>query len=130
MSPRPDLSDPVARMKLESRKVMLAEVLQWARANKDIQVGKVGWQTHKEKPAESLDEWQLLEQRATLRIGFLFSEFHCACWYYEMVEMLRKLILTSVIIWMFEEPVTQVRCLIACVLVCAALLTLSPPLCS
>ena len=59
-----------------------------------------------------------LKKRAIQEVGFLISSYRCGCWYWEVVELFRKLILTSVISLVAPGSATQVTvgCLISFVM--------------
>jgi flagellar biosynthesis protein FliQ len=49
-----------------------------------------------------------LTERAAKEVGFLFAAYHCGCWYWEALELGRKLILTSVLALVQPGSATQV----------------------
>jgi hypothetical protein len=55
-----------------------------------------------------------LQRRALRQCGFLFADYHVSCYYWEVVELLRKLMLTSILALVLPGSAGQVvRC--ACV---------------
>mmetsp|Transcript_14088 Transcript_14088/g.48537 ORF Transcript_14088/g.48537 Transcript_14088/m.48537 type:complete len:360 (+) Transcript_14088:1544-2623(+) len=57
------------------------------------------WEALVDRDQETLTPWQRMETHAVRDLGFIFSGYHCRCWYYELVEMLRKLVLTGLIMF-------------------------------
>lgn len=57
------------------------------------------------KESENADERRALEA-----VGALFSDFHVKAWYWQVFELLRKLILSSVISFVSPGSSTQVFC--------------------
>ncbi len=55
--------------------------------------------------AESL---AALEQRALRKVGFLFESYAIQCWYWEVIELGRKLILTSILALVAPGSATQI----------------------
>jgi hypothetical protein len=53
-------------------------------------------------------EVNTLTERAAKDVGFLFAAYHCGCWYWEALELGRKLILTSVLALVQPGSATQV----------------------
>jgi hypothetical protein len=49
-----------------------------------------------------------LQARAMKEVGFLFADYHCGSWYWEAVELGRKLILTSILALVQPGSATQV----------------------
>lgn len=47
------------------------------------------------------------ERHAMDKVGFLFEGFKVEYWFYELVEMLRKLLMTGAIALLYDKPVTQ-----------------------
>jgi hypothetical protein len=42
------------------------------------------------------------EQLAIDRMGFLLNAYQISCWYWEMVELVRKLILTGILVVLYQ----------------------------
>ena len=42
------------------------------------------------------------EQIAIDRLGFLLNAYQVSCWYWEMVELVRKLILTGILVVVYQ----------------------------
>jgi hypothetical protein len=42
------------------------------------------------------------ERIAIDRMGFLLNAYHVSCWYWEMVELVRKLILTGILVVVYQ----------------------------
>jgi hypothetical protein len=49
-----------------------------------------------------------LQARAMKEVGFLFADYHCGSWFWEAVELFRKLILTSILALVQPGSATQV----------------------
>jgi hypothetical protein len=58
--------------------------------------------------ASSRAELAALEQRALRKVGFLFESYTVQCWSWEVVELGRKLILTSILALVVPGSATQV----------------------
>ena len=58
--------------------------------------------------ASSRAELAALEQRALRKVGFLFESYTVQCWSWEVVELARKLLLTSVLALVAPGSATQV----------------------
>ena len=58
--------------------------------------------------ASSRAELAALEQRALRKVGFLFESYTVRCWSWEVVELARKLLLTSVLALVAPGSATQV----------------------
>lgn len=108
-----DPDDEVAR-----RQFLLDVLLTWCRSSGDVAIPTIVWeklddeeQEHHEQegpPAEhqatdvnssalrTKDVPRLLEH-ALKECGFLFADYRVRCWYWESVELVRKLMLTSIL---------------------------------
>ena len=42
------------------------------------------------------------EELAILRLGFLLNAYQVSCWYWELVEMVRKLILSAILVVVYD----------------------------
>jgi hypothetical protein len=49
-----------------------------------------------------------LERKIVLRLGFLFQSYRPGVWYFEVVEIIRKLIMASVLIFVYEGTASQI----------------------
>ena len=49
------------------------------------------------------------ERLATSRVGFIFMMYHASTWWYEIADLLRKLILTGLVTFVEKGSSTQVR---------------------
>ena len=99
-----------------TRDVQLAQVLFWCRNAGVLSISPIAWTDDLGVPGESdegedvaftplrvhrtglrsRDIPQLLK-RASVECGFLFAVYTTRCWYWESVELVRKLILTSIL---------------------------------
>ena len=66
-------------------------LVSWARHSPMISLKKLTWDVRVPEEKQALD-----------RAGFLFADYHIGCWYWEVYDLCRKLMLSSVII--FVEP--------------------------
>ena len=53
------------------------------------------------------------EQLAVSRIGFIFMMYHASTWWYEIADLLRKLVLTGLVTFIAKGSSTQARRLFA-----------------
>ena len=70
-----------------------------------LTVGKVAWDSHDLAPE--------LERTAISCMGFLFVDYKVERWYFEIVEQLRKLMMTSVVVFLFPGSLYQLTAGIA-----------------
>eukprot|EP00976_Prorocentrum_cordatum_P101071 1192475-Prorocentrum_minimum.AAC.2 len=66
------------------------------------------WDTHKKKREEELTKAQQAEQLAISCVGFIFVMYRSNTWWYELVDLVRKLILTGIISTVEKGTSTQV----------------------
>eukprot|EP00286_Rhodomonas_abbreviata_P021509 CAMPEP_0181296088 /NCGR_PEP_ID=MMETSP1101-20121128/4505_1 /TAXON_ID=46948 /ORGANISM="Rhodomonas abbreviata, Strain Caron Lab Isolate" /LENGTH=418 /DNA_ID=CAMNT_0023400905 /DNA_START=60 /DNA_END=1317 /DNA_ORIENTATION=- len=50
------------------------------------------------------------EQKALDRFGFLFDAYEVPYWYYEILEMLRKFIMTGIVVYIYPDSPEQLAC--------------------
>ena len=62
-------------------------------------MGKVRWDSHEAAPE--------LERTAISCMGFLFVDYKVEMWWFEIVEQLRKLLMTSVVVFFFPGSIHQ-----------------------
>ena len=97
------------------RALLLQQLLVWCRTSGCIALPVMTWDDVEDMPEEKAEELDTgyvapspsgriacrdlprLQLLALTEIGFLFSTYKCGCWYWESVELLRKLLLTSII---------------------------------
>jgi len=84
-------------------------VVMWTRDNAGkVAIGELTWETHEGVPASALRATERLEQRAMRRLGFVFGTYHVGAPFFELFEMLRKLLLTSVLQFVDPGSTTQI----------------------
>ena len=90
---------------LPVREAQLEELLLWARTSEVLALPPLQWRLagrlaeEEETPlAAAAPPLQPApaEKLAEQRIGFLFEAYHVQCWYWEIVELIRKFLLTGV----------------------------------
>ncbi|KAK3235895.1 hypothetical protein CYMTET_53938 [Cymbomonas tetramitiformis] len=54
-----------------------------------------------------MSRWSRSEMRALMRAGFIFKAYHVEIWWYEIVDLMRKLLLTSVLLYLQEHRLAQ-----------------------
>ena len=109
---------------------MLGQLLGWCRHGGVPSIGKIAWDDDLGLPAAPPAEGKPLYphssgihshevpellKRASVECGFLFAVYTTRCWYWESVELLRKLILTSILALVSPGSAGQVvvGCLVA-----------------
>ena len=112
------------------RTAMLGQLLGWCRHGGVLSIGKIAWDDDLGLPAAPPAEGKPLYphasgihshevpellKRASVECGFLFAVYTTRCWYWESVELLRKLILTSILALVSPGSAGQVvvGCLVA-----------------
>ena len=114
------------------RATRLREVLLWCRQAGVVSIGAIIWyddlglpeppskeEAHKlgapHRTGLRSHEVPALLKRASIECGFLFSVYNSRCWYWESVELVRKLILTSILALISPGSAGQVvvGCLVA-----------------
>lgn len=98
----------------EARRVLrLQQVLAWCRTSGAISLPVMSWQDVEDAPQGvevdtgyvspspsgriACRDLPRLQATALKDVGFLFAAYRCGCWYWEAVELLRKLLLTSIL---------------------------------
>ena len=84
-------------------------LVSWARRSPLISLKKLTWDVRVPEEKQALD-----------KAGFLFADYHIGCWYWEVYDLCRKLVLSSVII--FVEPGKPSQILIGIIISFATLL--------
>jgi hypothetical protein len=121
-------STRVARTRLSGmlwsseRDLLLGALLAWAKLDEGSLVSEpqdnhLRWRTQHEWDAlrddrARLGEHDVREMRAFQRLSFLFSSYACRAWWWESIDLLQKLFLTSVLT--FIAPRTSVQIIAAC----------------
>jgi hypothetical protein len=129
-------STRVARTRLsgmlwsDERQLLLGTLLAWAKLDEgslvaEPQDNQLRWRTQHEWDALRADRARLgdndvLEQRAFQSLSFLFSSYACRSYWWESVDLLQKLFLTSVLT--FIAPRSSVQIIAACLFAFAMLL--------
>ncbi len=118
------------------RDLLLGALLAWATLDEGSQVSepqdnKLRWRTQHEwdvltEAGERLGENDAREMHAFQRLSFLFSSYACRAWYWESVDLLQKLFLTSVLT--FIAPRTSVQIIAACLFAFASACLPATPL--
>jgi len=94
---------------------LMLEVIRKEQQLKNImseQIGQIAWKLKEQGvitlPALEWDGQLGPEERvAIVRLGFLLNAYQVSCWYWEMVEMLRKLLLTGVLVVVYKGSPPQ-----------------------
>jgi predicted outer membrane repeat protein len=127
---RPELPPASPAHGVGDRSVLLAQLMRWCRHAGVLSAGQISWSDDLGLPdAPGYDkplypphvrgirshEVPELLKRASVECGFLFSAYTTRCWYWESVELLRKLILTSILALISPGSAGQVvvGCLVA-----------------
>jgi len=59
---------------------------------------------------ESLELVHLrMQKKAISRLGVLFDNYHVHCWWYEILDLIRKLVLNGLMVFIGEGTAAQVR---------------------
>ena len=113
------------------RAVMLAQLMAWCRYSGHLSIGKMSWEDDFGLPeglpgegepmhpahASGIRSNEVAEllKRASTECGFLFAVYTTRCWYWESIELLRKLVLTSILALISPGSAGQVvvGCLVA-----------------
>lgn len=109
------------------RALLLRTLLHWCSTSGILALPVINWEDEREEEEEEEDKDKELEphafqrtptvhsrdigtlsERAFKQIGFLFSSYHCQCWFWEVIELGRKLILTSALALVEPGSATQV----------------------
>ena len=72
-----------------------------------IVIHSIAWKASTRKSAQ-LTEIQRAEELAVQRLGFLMRNYDVRHWYYEIIEMIRKLLMTSIIVFIYSGSYVQV----------------------
>lgn len=114
------------------RTALRKELLRWAESQALTirhltDIPKIGWEAHRGVPPEALTSYQQKEQHACAEIGFLFKMYHTETWWYEILDLIRKLVLTGGISFLEKGSATQIALAIAFSFVMLSInLTLKP----
>ena len=68
---------------------------------------KIGWEAHRGAAAGDLTHHQQLEQRACAELGFLFQMYHTNTWWFELLDLGRKFVLTGGILFLEKGSAAQ-----------------------
>ena len=109
---RPQVALELATPAASERAAQLARLMLWCRHSGVLSIGPMAWTDELGLPEAEPDASTLhaphrtglrshevpeLLKRASIECGFLFSIYSTRCWYWESVELLRKLVLTSIL---------------------------------
>jgi len=93
----------IARAKGASRVVQENAIRGWAKENEDtLPVGEVPWDAHVDTPDSEMNRDKYAERRLVRSMGIVFATYHAGALFFELWEMFRKLLLTSIL--QFVEP--------------------------
>jgi hypothetical protein len=95
-----------------SAAALLAALQRWCASSGAVAIPLLCW-------AEGDAEAEAREARALRMVGFLFAQYHCQAWYWELVELARKLLLTALLALVAPGSATQVT--VGCVIAFATL---------
>ena len=92
----------------EARDAMEVALMDWARNEgaRKITVGEVSFMSH-DDAAYELKDSQKLERSLVKRHGLIFSSYHTGAPFFELFEMFRKLLLTSILQFVAPGSATQ-----------------------
>lgn len=92
----------------DSREVMETALMDWAdnEGAQKINVGEVAFMAYDDATFE-LTEAQQLERTLVKRHGLIFSSYHTGAPFFELFEMFRKLVLTSILQFVAPGSATQ-----------------------
>lgn len=80
-----------------------------------FEVGEVPWGKRNSAAADA-------EGRAVAQGGFIFASYHCSAWFFELVDLARKLVLTGLLVFVDPGGISQ---LVVGLLVCLSMLLYS-----
>jgi hypothetical protein len=69
----------------------------------------VGYEEDQEQCATSDSRHLRLQHTAVRRLGMLFESYHVQCWWYEVLDLFRKLVLNGALVFVGDGSGGQVR---------------------
>jgi len=106
-----------------TRSDLIAVLMRMARryeASGDLSIEKVQWDGSSAEERVAID-----------RLGFLFLTYNPKCWYYELVEMARKLTIAAILVFIYDGSPSQVAVgfviTMVIIVICAALRPFADP---
>jgi len=122
---RKDRSGDHRESPAEQRSSLIVTMLIWATTKPDAKelcaLPKLKWMDYSSTEEEHLTDGQLHERDTSLRLGTLFMPFHTKCWWYEIADLGRKLVLNGLVIFFRQGSSSQVA--LGC-FICAVMMTL------
>eukprot|EP00854_Cymbomonas_tetramitiformis_P002339 gene2339-3066_t len=91
-----------------NRETKLIDLLQYVIIEAKIKVPEMKWGESGRFDDPTDPTFEEREKLAITRVGFLIDMYHVNAWHWELVEMLRKFLLTSVIVFVDPGTATQV----------------------
>jgi hypothetical protein len=99
--------DPAAE-----RPALVDELLQWGAEQKERRLAlasKLEWEPYKHvEDLSTLTDMQEAERVACERCGFIFKMYHADSWWCEIADMMRKLVLTGVMVFVARDSSVQI----------------------
>ena len=111
LSPEIDYAAPDYDPTLE-RPALIDELLQWGSEQKERRLAlasKLEWEPYKHvEDLSTLTDMQEAERVACERCGFIFKMYHADSWWCEIGDMMRKLVLTGVMVFVARDSSVQI----------------------
>ena len=94
------------------RVALIDALLQWGAEQKERRLAlasKLEWESYKHvEDLSTLTDEQEAERVACERCGFIFKMYHADSWWCEIADMMRKLVLTGVMVFVARDSSVQI----------------------
>ena len=70
--------------------------------------GKIGFDDFDANATTADFEYLEKQRKANARVGFIFNSYHGKCWWYELLDLVRKLVLNGMMVFVGEGTAAQV----------------------
>jgi len=91
---------------------LIQKLIAWAEEDKRgkilCRLPKLKWTSYKRQSLDALTVNQRTEKLAHARMGVLYTAYHTQTWWFELVDLLRKLLLTGLIVFVGTGSAAQV----------------------